>query len=126
MRHVEIVNGHWMWTGSVIKNNGYGVVTAEGSTREKRKTITAHRRAYELFVGPIPDGVCVLHKHEGIQLCVNPDHLCLGSSVDNAAAYRQTALVGFQVLEKIRVSMEELRKNPESGDLLAELESLLK
>ena len=115
MRHVEVVDGHWMWLGAVVVNNGYGKVTAPGSTRTNRKIMTAHRRAYQLFVGPIPEGIHVLHKHEGMKLCVNPDHLYLGDQVDYSAAYRQTALAGFRLMEKVRVRVEELRRNPESG-----------
>jgi hypothetical protein len=48
-----------------------------------RKTIRAHRVSYQLYVGPIPSGMFVCHKCD-TPPCVNPDHLFLGTQVDNA------------------------------------------
>jgi len=68
-------NGCWEWTSS--KNpNGYGLVYAWGKTR------IAHRTAYELFVGPIPLGLCVLHDCDNPS-CVNYEHLKLGTFREN-------------------------------------------
>jgi hypothetical protein len=42
----------------------------------------AHRASYEAFKGPIPDGMHVLHQCD-VTECVNPDHLFLGTQLDN-------------------------------------------
>ena len=42
----------------------------------------AHRAAWRLFKGEIPAGLYVCHKCDE-KLCANPDHLFLGTAVDN-------------------------------------------
>jgi hypothetical protein len=46
------------------------------------RTVFAHRIAYELAVGPIPDGMKVLHACDNPPCC-NPDHLSVGTQSDN-------------------------------------------
>src|SRR5688572_15586376 len=51
---VDKQNECWLWTASV-RGGGYGRFYCDG------KIVPAHRFSYELHVGPVPDGLQVLH-----------------------------------------------------------------
>lgn len=67
----------WPWTAG--RAGG-----AYGSFRDGTRMVKAHRWSWEYHVGPIPDGLWVLH-HCDNPPCVNPAHLWLGTHVDNQA-----------------------------------------
>jgi hypothetical protein len=73
-------SGCWLWTGGT-RANSKGVLYPRHWTNES-KSIGAHRFSFELVHGAIPQGMYVCHKCD-TPLCVNPDHLFLGSHQDN-------------------------------------------
>lgn len=72
------IEGCWLWTGP-LNWRGYG--HAWDTTHQKMRG--AHRISYELHCGPIPSGMCVLHTCD-TRRCVRPDHLWIGTDIDNA------------------------------------------
>jgi hypothetical protein len=68
-------NGCWLWSG--YKNaDGYGVMGIG------RKVIKAHRVAYMIYKGEIPEGMNVCHTCD-VPSCVNPEHLWIGTQKEN-------------------------------------------
>lgn len=63
------------WTAGTTKA-GYGHINIGG------KHVYAHRLAWELVNGPIPDGMCVCHRCDR-PACCRIEHLFLGSMAEN-------------------------------------------
>jgi hypothetical protein len=74
---IQTAKGCLEWMAK--KNGKYGQIRSDKPGHEY---ILAHRAAYELHYGPIPNGMCVLHTCDN-PLCVNWEHLFLGTQQDN-------------------------------------------
>lgn len=77
MEKVNVTDGCWEWTAGTNRPRGrvgcYGMFF-EIAARKTAKQVTAHRFAYQQFVGPIPVGYEIDHLCKNT-LCVNPAHL---------------------------------------------------
>ncbi len=71
----------WEWFRART-TDGYGTLTVDG------RTVYVHRVSYEVHVGPIPEGIHILH-HCDNPPCVNPNHLFLGNQQSNLSDMRR-------------------------------------
>lgn len=105
----------WIWQGARGNEYGHGYFFVRREGRPNVPTY-AHRVAWELTHGPIPDGRHVLHNCPGGDnpRCVNPAHLFLG---DQAANMKDAASKG-------RFSVPHPRTRKVTDEQIAEMFSL--
>jgi len=88
-------DGCWNWAAAKIL--GYGTF------KLGRKQYKAHRVSWMIHNGPIPHGLFVLHKCYKNRQCTNPDHLYLGTALENnhdiINSGEKKALTQEQILE---------------------------
>lgn len=99
-------DGCWLWT-STKNAKGYGLFSIDG---KKHK---AHRLAYELYIGKIPEGMLVLHKCDRPS-CVSPNCLWIGSHADNQSDKmskgRHHCSNGYVMSDENKARISELHK----------------
>ena len=88
-------------------DSGYGVRFYKG------RKWKVHRAAWDEQVGPIPDGVYVLHTCDNPP-CYNVDHLFLGTQADNVADMARKGRHGRSTLTNAQCL--EIRARRQAGD----------
>lgn len=99
-----------VWTGATDPG-GYGCIRVEGTLKK------AHRYAWELVNGPIPEGARLDHRCWN-KRCVNVSHLRLATASQNAAYIQggsPSSATGvrnvYQARDKFRVVIKHQRQN---------------
>jgi hypothetical protein len=109
--HNEALGRCWPWKGGT--SVGYGIVYVPGG-----KPRRAHQISWELHdLGEIPEGYVIRHECDN-RLCVNPDHLILGTRGDNNRDTHSRGRWIFVPAGQGR-RREPQRRGPKPGDVAA-------
>ena len=113
----EPMSGCWLWNAA-HGSHGYGHFGING------KVLSAHRVSFELYRSRIPEGLFVLHRCD-VKSCVNPDHLFLGTQIQNLQdmtlkGHRSCARGESSGSAKLKsVDIEKIRKDDRSHRTIA-------
>lgn len=87
--------GCWLWQGSQTRS---GYATRSSGVPRTKLMKPVYRRVYEIFCGPIPEGMCIDHLCE-ITVCINPAHLEPVTFAENS---RRAGILTAQKVREIR------------------------
>jgi len=76
----EPMSGCWLWLSTL--RNGYGRLVVGSRPNGTRRSVSAHKYAFEAHTGAVPRGMEVCHSCD-TPACVNPDHLFVGTRQAN-------------------------------------------
>jgi hypothetical protein len=115
----------WIWMGRRASSRGdYGAFDIRSRTGKRFRPHHAHRVAWELTYGPVPDGLFVCHRCDNPPCC-NPAHLFLGSAADNnhdkCAKGRQVFGERHGQAKLTASAVAEMRRRFASGESLCAL-----
>ncbi|AXH49008.1 endonuclease [Gordonia phage Apricot] len=115
-------SGCWEWNGSRNAKNYGQLATGRHAGDDPKRTVPmiASRAAYTAWVGPISDGQVVRHRCDNPP-CINPEHLCLGTLVDNVqdAVERKRIANGERKRAQVKLTdaqVAEIRRRVASGE----------
>jgi hypothetical protein len=100
----------WEWVASCDRE-GYGMFWVGG------KTVLSHRVSWKLVYGEVPNGL-VLHKCDNPS-CVNPEHLFLGTRLDNMIDMVKKGRSSSCMLTQEQVLWLKSQPKPEWGQVLS-------
>jgi hypothetical protein len=113
LSHVTKTDTCWIWNGATIR--GYGRLCFNNI-----KSAVATRVSYELFVGPIDKDLVVCHTCD-VPLCVNPDHLWVGTMMEKTMDMLDKGRVNSKLNFKDVSTMRKLWSDGLSNAKLSEI-----